>query len=135
MKEKIKTSWRFRTANWILGGTLRKALDEVIFNLETFLTMSRWPTEPDVYMTVEPLENHLLVKSVEVISNYLLKRETTFRFKLANFVCRGELLEMLKITMYSIYDLVRSIEYKDWSIGLNDITVIRFNLDCVKSYY
>ena len=32
-REKIKTSWRFRIANWILGGTL-----------------------PDVYMTVEPIE-------------------------------------------------------------------------------
>lgn len=135
MEEKIKASWRFRIANWILGGTLRKALDEVITNLETFLTISRWPTEPDIYMHVDALENHLLVKSVDILLTYLVKRETTFRFKLANFVCRHELLEMLKTTMYSIFDVVMSIEYKNFSAGIKDIDNIQFNLRCAKLYY
>lgn len=135
MNEKIKASWRFRIANWILCGTLSKVLDEVISNLEMFLTISRWPTEPDVYMTVDALENHLLVKSVDILLNYVTKRETTFRFKLANFVCRHEMLEMLKTTMYSIFDVVRSIEYKNFSAGRKDIGNIQFNLRCAKLYY
>ena len=134
MKEKIKASWRFRIANWILSGTLRKALDEVINNLEMFLTISRWPTEPDIYMHVDALENHLLVRSVGILLTYLEKRQTTFRFKLANFVCKSELIEMLKTTMYSIFDILRSIEYKDFSAGLKDISIIRFNLECAQMY-
>ena len=132
MKEEIKTSWRFRIANWILSGTLRKALDEVISNLEMFLTISRWPTEPDIYIHVDALENHLLVRSVDILLTYLGKRETTFRFKLANFVCKRELIEMLKTTMYSIFDILRSIEYKDFSAGLKDISDVRFRLGYVK---
>ena len=132
MKEEIKASWRFRIANWILSGTLRKALDEVISNLEIFLTISKWPTEPGIYMHVDALENHLLVKSVDTLLTYLNKRQTTFRFKLANFVCKHELLVMLKTTMYSIFDIVRSIEYKDFSAGLKDISDVRFRLGYVK---
>lgn len=132
MKEEIKSSWRFRIANWILGGTLRKALDEVISNLEIFLTISRWPTEPDIYIHVDALENHLLVKSVDILLTYVMKRETTFRFKLANFVCRHELLEMLRTTMNSIFDVVRSIEYKDFSAGLKDISDVRFSVGYAK---
>ena len=132
MKEEIKASWRFRIANWILSGTLRKALDEVISNSEMFLTISRWPTEPDIYMHVDALENQLLVKSVGILLTYLEKRETTFRFKLANFVCKHELLNMLKTTMYSTFDVVRSIEYKDFSAGLKDISDVRFILGYVK---
>lgn len=132
MKEKIKASWRFRIANWILSGTLRKALDEVISNLEIFLTISKWPTEPGIYMHVDALENHLLVRSVDIILTYLEKCETTFRFKLANFVCKHELFVMLKTTMYSIFDILRSIEYKDFSAGLKDISDVRFRLGYVK---
>ena len=132
MKEKIKASWRFRIANWILSGTLRKAIDEVISNLEMFLTISRWPTEPDIYMHVDALENHLLVKSVDILLTYLEKRQTTFWFKLANFVCKRELIEMLKTTMYSTFDAVRSIEYKDFSAGIKDISDVRFILGYVK---
>ena len=132
MKEEIKASWRFRIANWILSGTLRKALDEVISNLEMFLTISRWPTEPDIYIHVDALENHLLVRSVDILLTYLGKRETTFRFKLANFVCKHELFVMLKTTMYSIFDILRSIEYKDFSAGLKDISDVRFRLGYVK---
>ena len=132
MKEKIKTSWRFRIANWILGGTLMKALNEVITNLEMFLTISRWPTEPDVYMTVEPLEEYLLIKVVRVLLNHLMKYETTFRFKLANFVCKHELLRMLKNTMHDIYDTVNSIDYKSGSAGLKDIDDIRLSLRYAK---
>lgn len=126
-KETIKTSWRFRIANWILGGTLRKALDEVITNLEMFLTVSRWPTEPGVYMTVEPLENHLLIKSVDILLKYLTKHEDTFRFKLANFVCKHELRKMLRDVMYDTYDIVNSIDYKSGSAGVNDIRNVRFS--------
>ena len=132
MKEEIKAYWRFRIANYILSGTLRKALDEVISNLEMFLTISRWPTEPDIYTRVDALENQLLVKSVDILFTYLEKRQTTFRFKLANFVCKRELIEMLKTTMYSIFDVVRSIEHKDFSAGLKDISDVRFRLGYVK---
>ena len=132
MKEEIKASWRFRIANWILSGTLRKALDEVISNLEMFLTISRWPKEPDIYMHVDALENHLLVKSVDILLTYLEKRQTTFRFKLANFVCKRELIEMLKTTMYSVFDVVRSIERKDFSADIKDISDVRFRLGYVK---
>lgn len=132
MKEEINASWRFRIANWILSGTLMKALDEVISNLEMFLTISKWPTEPGIYMHVDALENHLLVKSVDILLTYLNKRQTTFRFKLANFVCKHELLDMLKTTMYSIFNIVRSIEYKDFSAGLKDISDVRFRLGYVK---
>ena len=132
MKEKIKTSWRFRIANWILGGTLMKALNEVITNLEMFLTISRWSTEPYVYMTVEPLEEYLLIKVVRVLLNYLMKYETTFRFKLANFVCKHKLLRMLKNTMHAIYDTVNSIDYKSRSAGLKDIDDVRLSLRYAK---
>ena len=132
MKEEIKASWRFRIANWILSGTLSKALDKVINNLEMFLTISRWPTEPDIYMHVDALENQLLVKSVDILLTYLEKCGTTFRFKLANFVCKHKLLVMLKATMHSIFDILRSIEYKDFSAGLKDISEVRFRLGYVK---
>ena len=132
MKEKIKTSWRFCIANWILGGTLMKALNEVITNLEMFLTISQWPTEPYVYMTVEPLEEYLLIKVVRVLLNYLMKYETTFRFKLANLVCKHKLLRMLKNTMYAIYDTVNSIDYKSRSAGLKDIDDVRLSLRYAK---
>lgn len=131
-KEKIKSSWQFRIANWILGGTLRKALGEVISNLEMFLTISRWPKESDVYMTVDALENYLLVKSVDILLNYVTKRETTFRFKLADFVCKHDLLRMLKDTMYNTYDTVNSIDYKSGSAGLKDINNVRFSLAYAK---
>lgn len=131
-KETIKTSLRFRIANWILGGTLRKALDEVISNLETFLTVSQWPTEPGVYMTVEPLENHLLIKSVDILLKYLTKHEDTFRFKLANFVCKHELRKMLRDVMYDTYGIVNSIDYKSGSAGVNDICNVRFSSTLAK---
>ena len=131
-KEKIKTSWRFRIADWILGGTLRKALDEVIANLEMFLTISQWPTEPGVYMTVEPLENHLLIKSVDILLKYLTKHEDTFRFKLANFVCKHELRKMLRDVMYDTYDIVNSIDHNSGSAGVNDIRNVRFSSTLAK---
>ena len=127
-KEIIKTSWRFRIANWILGGTLRKALDEVITNLEMFLTLSQWPTEHGVYMTVEPLENHLLIKSVDILLKYLTKHEDTIQFKLANFVCKHELRKMLRDTMYNVYDAAISIDHNLGSAGIDDIRNVRFSI-------
>ena len=83
-------------------------------------------------MHVDALENHLLVRSVDILLTYLEKRQTTFRFKLANFVCKSELIEMLKTTMYSTFDIIRSIECKDFSAGLKDISDVRFRLGYVK---
>lgn len=131
-KEKIKSSWRFRIANWILCGTLRKALGEVINNLEMFLTISRWPTKPDLYISVEPLETYLLIKVVNILFKYVMEHETMFRFKLANFVCKHDLLRMLKDTMYNTYDTVNSIDYKSGSAGLKDINNVRFSLAYAK---
>ena len=132
MKEKIKSSWRFRIANWILGGTLEKELMDAINVLETFLNISKWPTRPGLYIAVEPLETYLLIKVIKILFEYLMENEYTFRFKLANFVCKHELLEMLKTTMDSAYTVVMSIDDKSGSAGLKDINDVRFSFGYAK---
>lgn len=132
MNEKIKMSWRFGVANWILCGSLKKVIVEVIDNLEIFLSISNWPTEPGVYVDIAPIENQLLVRSVDILLAYLTKNEGSFRFWLANFVCKHKLREMLKTAMYSIFDTTESIVSNDWSVGFDSIRAVRFSLAYVK---
>lgn len=132
MKEKIKSSWRFRIANWILGGTLEKDLTDAINVLETFLNISRWPTEPDGRMSVDCLELHLIGISVSILLDYCIKHGDTFKFKLANFVCMGKLKGWIRGAMYSIYDILCSIENRGNVIDYTDIYQIRFSVTRIK---
>lgn len=124
MKKKI--SFRFRIADWILGGTLEKTINYAVDKLDILLTFCCPPIHHDGSINMDSVSFDILLMSMSILINYIEMYSDTFKFKLADLLYGHNLRERLMNAFDDLCDIKRSIEQKDMSI--NNIDIIDLQL-------